>query len=221
MKAAERLSEPFWLLSATSMGAPGAPAGVTQVIDVSLIVTTLVAGLPSNVTTFAEASFAWKPVPVSTTSVPPPEDPSAGATLVTVGSGWNVKMLVFVDDPLPLVMTTSTVVPATPAGVSHRMVLMLVTTTFAAATPSKVTLVVPEPFAMNFDPMSATVVPPRDVAEAGKTELSRGRRLLLFELLPPPESLQAVARRARRIHAENLGRTRPDAIGIGLVIVEL
>ena len=75
------------LLTTTSTG-PLAPAGVSQVIEVSLTVTTLVAALPSKVTVLVPGELLEKPVPVIVTLVPPVDGPVAGETELTVGAGW-------------------------------------------------------------------------------------------------------------------------------------
>ena len=64
-------------------GFAGGCAGVVAVIDALLTTTTDVAAFPPNVT----VAPGRKPVPVIVTLVPPPWDPLAGTTKVTVGIG--------------------------------------------------------------------------------------------------------------------------------------
>ena len=49
------------LVTTASTAVPGVPDGVVQVRVVSLTTTTLVAGLPSKVTTLVPGELAWKP----------------------------------------------------------------------------------------------------------------------------------------------------------------
>ena len=63
--------------------APAIPAGVTAVINVSLITTTLVAATPPTVTLLALSKFAPSIVIV----VPPTVDPEDGEMLAMVGAG--------------------------------------------------------------------------------------------------------------------------------------
>ena len=73
---------PVWPPTVTvTVTAPAVPAGVVAVICVALTATTLVAGVPPNVTVAPVAKF----VPVSVTAVPPTVAPLFGKTLVTVG----------------------------------------------------------------------------------------------------------------------------------------
>ena len=72
----------------TSTALPGVPAGAVQAIAVSLVTATPAAARPPKVTTGGPASLSRKPVPESTTAVPPREVPLAGATVVSVGFGW-------------------------------------------------------------------------------------------------------------------------------------
>ena len=51
--------------------------------------------------------------------------------------------------------TTSTAVPALPAGVSQVIVVSFTTTTFVAATPSKVTVLVPGELFWKPDPVNS------------------------------------------------------------------
>ena len=64
-----------------TVAAPALPAGVVAVIVVLFATTTLVAGVPPNVTVAPEAKFA----PVMVTAVPPDVGPLFGDTLLTVG----------------------------------------------------------------------------------------------------------------------------------------
>ena len=65
----------------TALTTPGAPAGVTAVIEVAFTNTTLVAADPPIVT----VAPVMKPVPVIVTGVPPSVEPDDGDTAVTVG----------------------------------------------------------------------------------------------------------------------------------------
>ena len=62
--------------------APALPAGVVAVTVVPFTTTTLVAGVPPNVTVAPVAKF----VPVIVTPVPPDVEPLLGLTLLTVGA---------------------------------------------------------------------------------------------------------------------------------------
>jgi hypothetical protein len=61
---------------------PAAWAGVVAEIEVALLTTTLVAGVPPNATVAPAAKF----VPVNVTVVPPVVSPEVGLRLVSVGA---------------------------------------------------------------------------------------------------------------------------------------
>ena len=63
------VSEPFALVTTTSIVAPAVPVGVSQVIVVSVTTTMFVALAPSNVTVFVPGLLFWKPVPVSARTI--------------------------------------------------------------------------------------------------------------------------------------------------------
>ena len=65
------------------------PAGVRQVIWVSLTTTTEVAAVPSTVTAGVPGELFRKPVPVRVTAVPPREVPAEGEIEVRVGTGFS------------------------------------------------------------------------------------------------------------------------------------
>ena len=70
-------------------------------------------------------------------------------------------------EPFWLPTTTSTAVPAAPAGVIRVRVVSSTTATPVAAAPSKVTVGVPAPLARKPVPVRVTPVPPREVPAAG------------------------------------------------------
>jgi len=141
------------------------PAGVVAVMLILLTTTTLVAGVPPNVTAAPVAKF----VPVIVTAVPPAVVPLFGDTLLTVGITAYVNPLVRL--PLcPLTVTVTVTAPAPPAGVVAVMVVLFTTATLVASVPPNVT-VAP---AAKFDPVIVTAVPPAVVPLLGDTLLTVG-----------------------------------------------
>jgi hypothetical protein len=94
---------------------PAASGGASTVSCVSLLTTTLSAGTPPKVTLVASV----KPLPLTTTVVPPPLGPEVVFRPVTVGAAaavWvNLSAEEVVEVPLGVVTVMSTV-PAVPAG---------------------------------------------------------------------------------------------------------
>jgi hypothetical protein len=145
---------------------PAFPAGVVAVMVVLVTTTTLVAGVPPNVTVAPAAKF----VPVIVTADPPPVGPPlSGDTLTTVGAMTYVNPLVRL--PLcPLIVTVTVTVPVLPAGVVAVRVVLFATTTLVAAVPPNVT-VAP---ATKFVPVIMTAVPPPVEPLFGETLVTVG-----------------------------------------------
>ena len=122
----------------TIVFAPADPAGVNAVMEVALTTFTLVAATPPTVTPLAPVKL----VPVMVIAVPPVVGPEVGLTLTMVGASTYVNAPVLVTVP-PTVVTTTSVAPAAPAGVTAVMEVALTTITLVAATPPTVTLLAP------------------------------------------------------------------------------
>jgi hypothetical protein len=155
-----------------TLAVPVAPAGVVAVIEVALTTVTPVAAAPPIVTDVAPV----KPVPVIVTEVPPKEDPVAGDTAVSVGTGVDgvtYVNLVFAGFVPPAVVTRTLAAPATPAGVVAVIEVSLTTVRSVAAAPPKVTEVAP----VKPVPVIVTEVPPRVDPVAGDTAVTVGARV--------------------------------------------
>jgi hypothetical protein len=128
--------------------------------------TTAVAGLPPTLTVAPAVKF----VPVRVITVPPATGPSVGATLVKVGAGgMYVKAAGKLAVP-PEVVTLTTVGPATPAGVTPVMVVVLTTTTAVAGLAPTLT-VAP---GRKFVPVRVIAVPPATGPWVGATLVKVG-----------------------------------------------
>ena len=138
--------------------APAVPAGVFAVIEVA-VATTLVAATPP-IFTVAPIKF----VPVIVIVVPPATGPEIGATVVMVGSATYVNAAVLVATP-PAVVTTTSFVPAVPAGVTA-VIEEAVATTLVAATPPTFTVVAPT---TKFVPAIVIDVPAVSGPDVGET----------------------------------------------------
>ena len=144
----------------TIVFAPTVPAGVDAVIEVASTTTTLVAATPPTVTLLAPVKL----VPVMVIAVPAVNGPDDGLTLAIVGASTYVNAPVLVTVP-PTVVTTTSVAPAAPAGVTAVMEVALTTTTLVAGLPPTVTLLAP----VKLVPVMVIAVPPAFGPEDGLT----------------------------------------------------
>ena len=147
--------------------APAVPAGVTAVMVVVEVTFSAVAATPPTVTLVVPAT---KFVPVIEINVPPRVEPLDGLTDVIVGGTTYVNAFVNVAVP-PAVVTATLFAPAVPAGVTAVMVVVEVTFSAVASTPSTVTLVAP---ATKFVPVIVIAVPPRVEPDVGATDVIVG-----------------------------------------------
>ena len=116
---------------------PAVPAGVLAEIKVEVLLKR-VAVTPPTFTLVAPVKL----VPAKLIMVPPVTGPEIGVTKVMVGSATYVKAAVFVTTP-PAVVTTTSLAPAVPAGVTAVMEVELTITTLVAAIPPTFTVVAP------------------------------------------------------------------------------
>jgi hypothetical protein len=144
-------------VTVTSTVPADARAGATAVICVTEFTTYDTAFTPPNCTPDAPDT-ASNPVPEITTDVPDVNGPPAGTTPDTTGAAQYVKSFAApdVDDEPPGVDTTTSTVPAEPAGATTDNDDALNTLTDVPATPPNVTDVNPD---TKFDPDTVTVVP--------------------------------------------------------------
>jgi hypothetical protein len=157
--------------------APAACAGVLAVIVVGLRAAALAAAVPPNETVVP----ALKLVPEMVSSVPPRDGPVATVSAVIVGAGAaeNVKAPVFVALPPPRLVTTTSTIPATWAGVFALICVPSAETatlvpagggTCSPLVAAKATFAP----ARKPAPVTVTVVPPSDEPVAGETEVIDG-----------------------------------------------
>src|SRR5271154_1008028 len=166
------------------------PAGETTSICVGESTSTSLAITDPNVT----VEEAVKPVPVTTTAVPPVTGPSPGATPLTVGTGTYENRsagLVALVPPAPDTVTST--VPA-PAGARTLICVGESTSTFATGTTSEPNLTVEE--AAKPVPVTVTSVARANGPSSGVTPLTLGagtyvnRSAGLVALVPPrPDTL--------------------------------
>ena len=146
-------------------------AGECAVIVVVLTTTMIVALTPPNFTPLVVLT-PMKSVPVIVTAVPPLAGPLFGLTDVTVGGAMyvNTSPGLVADVPFAVVTCTSTP-PGTPdAGDTAVTVVALTFTKLVAATPPKVTAVVP----VRLVPVIVTFVPPLCGPDVGFSEVTVG-----------------------------------------------
>ena len=140
---------------------PRVAAGVFAVMVVAFTKTTFVAAISPIFTLVTPVKL----VPVMVMAVPPRFDPTAGLTALIVGARTicvNAPVLVAVP---PVVVTATSLAPATPAGVIAVMEVSLTTTTLVAATPPTFTLLAP----VRFAPVIVMAVPPPVDPDVGLT----------------------------------------------------
>ena len=117
--------------------------------------------------------------------VPPRVEPDVGLTLEMVGAGTEyLKPSAFVAVP-PGVVTTTSLAPMMPAGVSAVIEVALTTTTLVAAAPPTVTLLAP----VKFVPVIVNGVPPVNTPLFGLMLEIVGKAIyvkLLFATQAPP-----------------------------------
>ena len=151
----------------TTLAVPAEPAGVTAVIEVELTNTTLVAADPSMVT----VAPVIKPVPVIATDVAPKVEPELGESETTVGATTAYE---YNAVPVPVnrfgFVTTISLAPTAPVGVTAVNDVELTNTTLVAAEPPTVT-VAPD---TNPVPVIVTAVPPAVEPLTGDTEVTVG-----------------------------------------------
>ncbi len=165
MNAPLLLALPPAVVTAT-LCAPAVPVGVTAVMLVALITTTLVAALPPTFTLVAPVKL----VPVMVIEVPPNVVPDVGLTLVMVGNGTTYVNTLFNEIVPPGVVTETFLAPAPEAGVTAVILPALTTTTLVAAMSPTITLVAP----VKLVPVMEINVPPKIVPEGGETLASVG-----------------------------------------------
>ena len=133
--AADGAEVPPGVVTVTST-VPAPSPGVVAVIEVALLITYDVAGMPPKYTLVANFKF----VPVMVTEVPPPNGPAVGEIPMTVGGATKVNWSAAdVADVRPGVVTVTSIVPADPAGAVTVIVVALVTLNEVAAVEPNLT----------------------------------------------------------------------------------
>jgi len=168
VKAESEETEPPTPVNVTAI-VPAACAGVTTVIEVSLVFVIDVPAVPPNVTADVPVKF----VPVIVTVVPPAigpaANPVAASTDEIVGVPINLNPPELVAVP-PAVVNATSLAPAVPDGVVTVTEVALTLVSEVPALPSKVTLVVADKLV----PVIVTVVDPAVGPLDGDTELIVG-----------------------------------------------
>ena len=144
------VTEPPELVNTTLTAPELKTAGVVTVTDVAVTVPKVPA-TPPKVTEVVPVKL----VPVIVTVVPPAVGPDDGEISAIVGEEVYVKPFVFFTEPPELVSTTS-LSPSVPAGVTTVTDVALTLVIEVPATPPKVTADVP----VKLVPVIVTVVPP-------------------------------------------------------------
>lgn len=99
---------PLGVVTVTSTGPTLAAAGLTAVMDVSLLTVNEAAGVPPKLTAVAPVKL----LPVIVTAVPPASGPLNGLTPVTTGTGTGTLVTASANGPLPTPMVFVTVLLA-------------------------------------------------------------------------------------------------------------
>ena len=152
----------------TTFLAPALPAGVVQVMDVAETTVTDVQALPPTVT----AAPAAKLVPVIVIAVPPAVEPELGEIDPIVGAEIDPPGAVYVNAPVDVVVpvsllvTTTFLAPALPAGVVQVIDVAETTVTDVQALPPTVTAA---PAAKPV-PVMVIAVPPAVEPELGEID---------------------------------------------------
>jgi hypothetical protein len=152
---------------------PNAWAGAVAVICVSLTTVRAVAAVPPRVTPVVPIRF----VPVIVTLLPPAIGPAPGAMLVKVGIARYVYAPLFVAVWPSLLVITTSLAPAVPAGVTAVIVVAAVLTTLVAGTPPIFTP--NKPPATKFVPVIVIAVPPAIGPAAGATVVIVGAAVVV------------------------------------------